>query len=164
MRPDDEYAVRADGTLVLENAVEGEADINIQTAVLQLGPQGTLKRVREVQLRQPKQFSEVSVYLVATDPEREYLKIDEATLNAENLQKGLNPNVGLGPDIVIDVRGTGKTGQSIESMFVEWDVRNRRIRDHQPHQYPAYLDSPEVDQTSKNSDDSTFVLTNTTDV
>ena len=163
IRPDDEYGVRADGTLVQENAVEGEGRVNIQTAVLQLGPLGTIKRMREVQLRQPEKLEEITLHLIATDPEREYVKLGDNTLSANEVQEGLVLGGGLGTGFVVDVRGTGRTGQSIESMFVEWDVRNRRVRDHQPHEYPAYLDTPEAAQTTTQDDDVSLVQASETE-
>ena len=152
LRPGEEYAARPDGALVREVAAEGEGQINIQTAVLQTGPLGMLKRMRQVQVRQPTPLEEVELSLVATDPQREYIKLESATLQAGQLNGGVVPDAGLGTGFVLDIRGRALTGQSIESIFVEWDVRNRTIRDHQAHEYPAYLDAPTTTLAQADSD------------
>lgn len=163
LRPGEEYAVRADGALVREGATEGEGQVNVQTAVLQAGPLGSLKRMRQVQLRQPTPLEEVDLSLVATDPQREYIKLESATLRADQVDGGVVPGAGLGTGFVLDIRGRALTGQSIESIFVEWDVRNRTVRDHQAHEYPAYLDAPDLVQSQDQTQATTLVLTSKDD-
>jgi hypothetical protein len=164
LRPGEEYAARADGALVREVAAEGEGQVNIQTAVLQTGPLGTLKRMRQVQVRQPTPLEEVDLSLVATDPKREYIKLESATLRADQVNGGVVPGAGLGTGFVLDIRGRALTGQSIESIFIEWDVRNRTVRDHQAHEYPAYLDAPNLVQTQATTTTTILVLTAENDV
>ena len=158
VRPGKEYAIRADGGLVREVAVEGEGQVHIQTAVLQTGPLGTLKRMRQAQLRQPNPMEEVDLYLVATDPEREYVKLDGETLRADEIENGIVPDAGLGTGFVLDIRGRALTGQSIEAIFVEYDVRNRTVRDHQAHEYPSYLDAGNLVKADESSTDLLYAL------
>jgi hypothetical protein len=164
LRPGEEYAARADGALVREVATEGEGQVNIQTAVLQTGALGSLKRMRQVQLRQPTPLEEVDLSLVATDPQREYIKLERETLRAGQLSGGVVPDAGLGTGFVLDIRGRALTGQSIESIFIEWDLRNRTLRDHQAHEYPAYLDAPDLVQSQDQTQATTLVLIAETDV
>jgi len=138
LRPDAPYGVTAAGALAHERQQDDVLDVRMQTAVIPSGPIGLLKRAKQVQLRQPAALDSVELTLIATDPKNEYVRLGSAQLAAASVEAGLQLQSGLAPGYVIDVNGTGTSGQVVETLFLDWQVRDRRVRDHQGEDVPAY--------------------------
>jgi hypothetical protein len=150
LRPDASYGVTAAGALAHERQQDGVLDVRIQTAVIPAGPIGLLKRAREAQLRQPRALDDVAFTLVATDPTRQFVTLGRSQLQSGSVEAGLQLKTGLAPGYVIDVDGVGTSGQSVESLYLEWDLRDRRLRDHEGVAPPDYLGAPILVLTAEN--------------
>jgi hypothetical protein len=150
------HAVRGDGTLVQEEQDEGaELDVRVQTALIAPGPLGTLGRVRQVHLRQPLSLTEAELVLVAADPANDYVQLDSTTLTNTSYNAGLVCQQGYGPGFVVVVMATAQPGQMVEAVMLDWDARNRTLRDH------VDLGIPEYDRGTKQTTASSLVLEST---
>ena len=154
------YAVRPEGasggTLVQEEQdTDAELDVRVQTALIAPGPLGTLGRVRQVHLRQPLSLTEAELVLVAADPANDYVQLDSTTLTNTSYNAGLVCQQGYGPGFVVVVMATAQPGQMVEAVMLDWDARNRTLRDH------VDLGIPEYDRGTKQTTASSLVLEST---
>jgi len=129
------------GSLFQEEDRIGEPAVRVQTAVLPLGDIGALTRVSEVQVREPRPLSALTLTLLGTDPAPSVgvVELASATLSGSALDPGLHPEAALAPGFVVDVEGVGDVGAAIEALVVEARPRERAGRDHRSD-YPVAWD------------------------